>query len=379
MLDMSMFAINGLIAAYLARQFGVETFGQYIIITSFVSVLTMFTRGIQTSIAEMHSNKSMILEIRSGRIFRSEIQALVFGLKISAIWILFAPLLVSYGNVSMIPTLSASIIPPVASMFAVVVGRLQGSGQFLHWRAALLLSTVIQIPLVFIADIFNSPLTLFIIILAIPISLISVFELRFFRPIGTRFIEHELKFSLTPGFVSVLAMSATQIPLVYARHEIPTDQSAPLIVFIYILGLFIGISSTLGFFLLPRYGIKGSPSSYSLKHHWINSVPLILFFLVYFPIGNRVVGAVIGSSFELRATLPFIFSAFLSSLFWSIYSSLIHERLNKFRMKFALGILFIIVIEFFVINFFGLQIEIFFVVHALVALLSIIFALFVTK
>jgi hypothetical protein len=66
-------------------------------------------------------------------------------------------------------------------------------------------------------------------------------------------------------------------------------------------------------------------------------------------------------------------------LFWSIYSSLIHERLNKFRMKFALGILFIIVIEFFVINFFGLQIEIFFVVHALVALLSIIFALFVTK
>lgn len=379
MIDMSMFAINGSIAAYLARQFGVETFSQYIIITSFVSVFTLFTRGIQTSIAEIHSNHLMTSAHHSGSEFITEVQALIFGLRISALWLLFTPLLVSYGKVSIIPTLSASVIPPIASVFAVVVGRLQGIGKFFHWRAALLLSTVLQVPLVFVADAFNSPLSLFILILVIPISIVTVFEYRFFRPPETQFIEHQLNVPLTPGLISVLAMSATQLPIIYIRHEIPNDRSAPIIVFIYILGLFIGISSTLGSFLLPKFVKEGGLISKSINRHMMNSMPLVLFFLVYFPTGNRLIGSVIGSNFELHFTLPFVFAGFFSSFFWCVYSSLIHERLNKFRLNFVFGIVCLVVAEFLIINSFSLRIEIFFIIHGVVALISVIFALFVTK
>jgi len=379
MFDMSMFAINGSIAAYLARQFGVETFSQYIIITSFISVFTLLTRGIQTSIADVHSIDSMISTQHSDRGFGIEIQALIFGFKISALWVLFTPLLVWYGTVSIIPTLSATIIPPIASVFAVVVGRLQGLGQFIHWRAALLFATALQVPLVFVADALNSPLSLFILILVIPIAVVAAFEIRFFRPPGMRFREKQLKVSLTPGLISVLAMSATQLPIIYIRHEIPNNQSTPIIVFVYILGLFIGISSTLGFFLLPKFVKEVRLSSKSISRHFMNSIPLILFFLVYFPTGNKVIGLIIGSNFKLRFTLPFVFASFFSSLSWSVYSSLIHERLNKFRLNFVFGISCLVAFEFLIINYFSLQIEVFFIVHSLVALISVFLALFVTK
>ena len=374
-----MFVINGSIATYLARQFGPETFSQYIIITSFVSVFTLLTRGIQTSVAESYSSELVITVKNKDPRFGSEIQALIFGLLISALWLLFTPFLVAYGSISLFPALTAAFIPPVTSVVAVAVGRLQGCGRFFHWRAALLISTFLQIPLVLTADLFDLPISVFVIILVVPISIIAIFEIRFSRPANARFIENRLKPSLIPGLISALAMSATQLPLIYIRHEIPNSQSAPLIVFVYLSGLFIGIGSTLGSFLMTKYRPHGRISLRSLDHHLVNSIPLVLFLLAYFPLGNYFIGAIIGHNFEVKLTLPFIVFGSISSLLWCVYSSLVYERIHKFKSIFVLEMFMIVVFEFVAINYSSFNIETFFIFHGLIALVSIIFALFSTK
>ncbi len=377
--DILTFVINGSIATYLARQFGPETFSQYIIITSFISVFTLFTRGIQTSVAQIYSNELVIQVKKNNTRFSSEKQALMFGLMISALWLLFIPFLVTYGKVALWPALSATVIPPATSVFAVAIGRLQGRGRFFHWRVALLISTSLQIPLVVIADLFDSPLSVFVIILVVPTSIIAIFEIRFSRPTDARSIEHRLKPSIIPGLISVLTMSATQLPLIYIRHEVPHSQSASLIIFVYISGLFIGISSTLGFFMMTKYKPQGNLSFNVINHHLINSIPLVLFLFFYFPLGNNLVGLIIGSSFELKLSILIVVYGSISSILWCIFSSLIYERLNVFDSKFVIGLAALVTLEFIVINQFGFNVEIFFLCHACFALVSITFALFSTK
>ena len=377
--DLTMFVVNGLIAVYLARQFGPETFSQYIIITSFVSVFTLLTRGIQTSVAEIHSKHSGVKSQAKVSRLSTEVQALFFGLSVSVLWLTFVPFLAVYSNVSILPALSAAVIPPATSVVSVIIGRLQGRHLFFRWRLVLLISTLLQLPLVVVADLFNSPLSVFIIVLVFPVSIVAFIESRLSQRSHAQIIEGKLKPSLIPGLVSVLSMAATQLPLIYLRHEIPNSQSAPLIVYVYVSGLFIGISSTLGSFLMTKYKSEGELNYKSLNHHFINSIPLLLFLFFYFPLGNNLTAVIIGGDFKIDISLEFVVFASLSSILWCVYSSLIYERLNVFKFNFVIGISTMVILEFIIINSFSININLFFILHGLFALASFVFAFFSTK
>ena len=379
-LDLSMFAINGLIAVYLARRFGPEVFSQYLLITSFISVFSLFTRGIQTSIAQSYPQQQFNLgHFRLISNLYSEKRSLIFGFRLSLLWLIFVPFLNIYGHVSLLPALSATVILPTSSLLAVVIGRLQGSGQFFRWRLSLLLTTSLQVPIILVAAYLKSPLSVFILILAVPSFILSIYQICLHRPIHANSLEENIKIGLAPGGISVLSMAAIQLPLIYVRHKFTGNQSTPLLIFIYSSGLFIGISSTLGSFLLPDYDSAQKFDYRKLKTHLLNMLPMLVFLALYFPLGSFVIRAALGPDFTLTNNFNFSLISSISFLIWGVYSSLIHERLNEFKSRFLISILCLVFSEFLLINIFDVSINEFFCTHAVFGLLSLFAALLVTK
>ena len=110
-----MIAANGLIAIYLARRFGAQTFSQYVLITAAVSSLTLLTHGIQSSIAHSYASDTLqrSSEIAPSR-YIGELRSIKVGVTLAMIWLLFTPILSYLGHLSLAPTVSAVAIIPIA-------------------------------------------------------------------------------------------------------------------------------------------------------------------------------------------------------------------------------------------------------------------------
>jgi hypothetical protein len=326
-----MIATNGLIAIYLARRFGAQTFSQYVLITAAVSSLTLLTRGIQSSIA--HSYAFDTLQ-RSSEIVPSryigEFRSIKVGVTLAIIWLLFTPILSYLGHLPLAPTVSAVAIIPIASLGALVSGRMQGTRKFFEWRISLLITTLIQGPLVFAAATLHAPLSVFILILAIPTAVYALIRIRNFRPSNADIVEEGFSLSLAPGVTSALSMLGSQLPLLLVRHNFLDDQIGPLMMFIYGMGILSGISATLGSYLLPKFvqSRKLKTADILIRTHILHATPLIAFFTAYIIFGSNLTRIAVGSQYVLATPVMTLTSALLCFFIWAVQSSLLQERMS---------------------------------------------------
>ena len=324
-------ATNGLIAVYLARRFGAQTFSQYVLITTAVTCLTMLTLGIKSSVAHSYASQSLPISLLiSPSRYPSELRSLRFGLILATIWLLFAPLLSYVGHVSLLPIISAAALIPIASIGSLISGRMQGTRKFIEWRILLLSSTLTQGPLVFVAANLNAPISVFILILAIPGSIYSLINIRNFRPVNADFFEVNFSLSLAPGIASMFSMLGSQLPLLLVRHNFPDNKLGPLIMFIYVMGVLSGLSATLGSYLLPGFVLdrKKKTANIFMRTHVIHATPLIVFFTAYIFFGSNLTRIAVGSQYVMAAPVKTLTSALLCFFIWAVQSSLLQERMS---------------------------------------------------
>lgn len=326
-----MIAANGLIAIYLARRFGAQTFSQYVLITAAVSSLTLLTRGIQSSIAHSYASDTLqrSSEIAPSR-YIGELRSIKVGVSLAMTWLLFTPILSYLGRLSLAPTVSAVAIIPIASLGALVSGRMQGTRKFFEWRISLLITTLIQGPLVFAAATLHAPLSVFILILAIPTAVYALIRIRNFRPIHADIVEEGFSLSLAPGVTSALSMLGSQLPLLLVRHNFLDDQIGPLMMFIYGMGILSGISATLGSYLLPKFvqGRELKTADILIRTHIMHATPLVAFFTAYIFFGSNLTRIAVGSQYVLAAPVMTLTSALLCFFIWAVQSSLLQERMS---------------------------------------------------
>ena len=329
--ELLMIAANGLIAIYLARRFGAQTFSQYVLITAAVSSLTLLTRGIQSSIAHSYASDTLqrSSEIAPSR-YIGELRSIKVGVTLAMIWLLFTPILSYLGHLSLAPTVSAVVIIPVASLGALVSGRMQGTRKFFEWRMSLLITTLIQGPLVLAAATLHAPLSVFILILAIPTAVYASIRIRNFRPIHADIVEEGFSLSLAPGVTSALSMLGSQLPLLLVRHNFLDDQIGPLMMFIYGMGILSGISATLGSYLLPKFvqGRELKTADILIRTHIMHATPLVAFFTAYIFFGSNLTRIAVGSQYVLAAPVMTLTSALLCFFIWAVQSSLLQERMS---------------------------------------------------
>ena len=329
--ELLMIAANGLIAIYLARRFGAQTFSQYVLITAAVSSLTLLTRGIQSSIAHSYASDTLqrSSEIAPSR-YIGELRSIKVGVTLAMIWLLFTPILSYLGHRSLAPTVSAVAIIPIASLGALVSGRMQGTRKFFEWRISLLITTLIQGPLVFAAATLHAPLSVFILILAIPTAVYASIRIRNFRPIHADIVEEGFSLSLAPGVTSALSMLGSQLPLLLVRHNFLDDQIGPLMMFIYGMGILSGISATLGSYLLPKFvqGRELKTADILIRTHIMHATPLVAFFTAYIFFGSNLTRIAVGSQYVLAAPVMTLTSALFCFFIWAVQSSLLQERMS---------------------------------------------------
>ena len=259
-----------------------------------------------------------------------ELRSIKVGVTLAMIWLLFTPILSYLGHLSLAPTVSAVVIIPVASLGALVSGRMQGTRKFFEWRMSLLITTLIQGPLVLAAATLHAPLSVFILILAIPTAVYASIRIRNFRPIHADIVEEGFSLSLAPGVTSALSMLGSQLPLLLVRHNFLDDQIGPLMMFIYGMGILSGISATLGSYLLPKFvqGRELKTADILIRTHIMHATPLVAFFTAYIFFGSNLTRIAVGSQYVLAAPVMTLTSALLCFFIWAVQSSLLQERMS---------------------------------------------------
>jgi len=373
-------ATNGLIAIFLARRFGAQTFSQYVFITAAVSSLTILTLGIKSSIAHSYASQSLPISVSlSPSRYASEFRSIRFGLILATIWLLFAPLFSYVGHLSLLPIVSATALIPIATLGSLVSGRMQGTQKFFEWRILLLLSTLIQCPLVFVAAFMHAPLSIFILILAIPGFFYSLINIRNFRPMNADFVEIDFSLSLASGVTSALAMLGSQLPLLLVRHNFLDDQMGPLMMFIYGMGILSGISATLGSYLLPKsvQSREIKTADILIRTHVIHATPLVVFFTAYIFFGSNLTRVAVGSQYVLATPVITLTSALLCFFIWAVQSSLLQERMSVVTWTTSVVVALSVCAEAIALIVIQPSLILYFLIHAMFGLVNL-FALNVT-
>ncbi len=381
-IEIAITTINGLIAIFLARRFSAQTFSQYVLIISAVSSLTMLTLGIRSSIA--HAYASQTLEQFASKIpsrYASEFRSIRIGLFLGIIWLLFAPLISYVGNVSIIPVIFSTALIPFASLGSLITGRMQGERKFFAWRMSILISTFIQLPLVYIAATLRAPLSLFIILLIIPSALFSWVRAKHFRPVNADIIEQNFPLSLAPGVTACFSMLGSQLPLLLVRSNFDELQIGPIVMFIYGMGILSAASGVLGSYLLPKFvqSKNSIKSSFLLRTHAMHATPLLCFFGVYVFFGSEITRIAVGTQYVLNASTMTLSSALLCFFIWSIQSSLLQERMSVVGWSTTVIIGSCVSVEAALLFLIEPSIFVYFLLHALFGLVVLIALNLTTK
>jgi hypothetical protein len=183
-----MAATNAGLAFILARHFGGLVFNEYIAITSIVLAFSQAAKGFQATTA---------IEFALGthepnRVFhRGDGLTLLFGTSLFILWFLASPLILSVLQTSPISTVSAGLLLPAATLGYRAAGKYQGTLQFSKWQIATCLTSMLQIPIIAVVLTLRTPLSVFILALAIPSTALFLWATFDTRNVTIRPITHD--------------------------------------------------------------------------------------------------------------------------------------------------------------------------------------------
>lgn len=336
-LDIVMFATNGFASLIVARGLGPDRYATYVAITSLVGVASLASLSVQASAAAIHSvTPAPLLQTESYNFWfgSGERKAIQTGFTLSALWIISLPLATHYLDTSFTFLLLAVPTLIVGSLGSLYSGRLQGREEFITWRSFLTIATTSQLIIVAVILQLNS-IHLLIAVLPLPtVFFICITHLKL-RGIKCRSIEAGMTIRLGPSIAVIAVALGSNLPLVLIRRS-PTDYDlGSLALLFYSFSVVVGIGTTLGSILLPKFVQRKSKgnSVISWKNHFANAGLIFPIFIVYLFFGPDLMGLYFQKT-PAETLSPVTSSLIVFSCFiWGTNVSAMQESMSEIRMR----------------------------------------------
>jgi hypothetical protein len=364
---------NAGLAFILARHFGGLVFNEYIAITSVAIAISQATKGLQSTTATEFIFAS---ERRRGLFHTGDFSALLVGSGLLVIWLLASPLIILVLDISLATTITAGFLLPAATMGYRAAGKYQGTLQFTKWQIATCLTSMLQIPLMVITLLLKAPLSAFIASLALPSMALFLWA-----TLDTRNLKSEplAQRNLRTATSSVMAVSCAfglQIPLLFLQRNYISSETATLTAISLLLVMLVGISTTLGSFLLPRFvAMPKDSTSNGFKTHLYTSIPSVLFVLTIPFIAHWVIPFLFGPSYDTKVPTITLFGICMSYSVWAVVGSAVQERLGSVTTSRALIFAGITIVQLVVVSTISMPIRLYYIIHLLFGIINLALAL----
>jgi hypothetical protein len=364
---------NASLAFVLARHFGGVSFNEYIAVTSVVLAISQVSKGFQSTTAAefIHgSHKSYgLFHVGDG-------SALLFGLLFFIIWILFSPITILVLDTSPPITITAGLLLPAATMGYRAAGKYQGQRKFAKWQITTCITTLVQIPVVFVVLSLRAPVSVLVATLTIPSMLLFFWSTFDTRSVEVSSINFRVKNTFSSSFMAISTAVGLQIPLLFLKHHYEDSIVSNLTAISLLLMVIVGLSATFGSFLLPRFLLSPSRTFFGgFMAHLYTSLPSILLLLVFPFIGSWVIPFLFGPSYSGRISTATLFFVSCSYAVWTIVGSLVQERLGSVTFLRATIFGLISLTQILTVSSVTISIELYYVIHVLYGLLNLLFAL----
>jgi O-antigen/teichoic acid export membrane protein len=321
--------INGLLIALLARKLDDDDFAIYIATVSLVTVFGSFTLGIRTITAHDYALSRERLTNGSS-IFRSI--TLLVGI-FAGVWLASSQIFRTYLQIPTIYLFIATTILVASVLGSYATGVLQGLRRFELWQKLVLLTTIIQIPLILFPVGRQLGVGYFLAILSIPSVCLFFFTFfitknSFVQP-TPRFVKVAIGEGLSLGGVTLMLQGPIFSSRLIDDSKISVTTASIGLLFLTLCGL----SSTMGSYLLPDRVMKDDQtfSKETLKPHIIHTFPLLLAGVVLLAFGQNILTFVFGDKIGSDIPRPLMVLIITSYALWSIGQSLLNACINSLK------------------------------------------------
>ena len=319
--------VNGLLIALLARKLGDNDFAIYVTVVSLITVFGSFTLGIKTVTARDYALSETISMASGG--LTSSLTTLI-AVFVTA-WIASCQIFIFYLQLPFIYLIIATAILASSVLGSYATGVLQGLQKFQLWQKLVLITTVIQIPLILFPIGKQLGVGYFLAILAIPSILLFFITLLFAKRLLVRPSQNFTKLAINEG-ISLGAVTLMLQGPVFSSRLIEDSKTSVTTASTGLLFLALcGLSSTLGSYLLPAHVLKDDQafSKEMLRPHLVHTIPLLITGLWLLMFGQNILQIIFNDKFSSNIPKPLMGLIIVCYALWSIGQSLLNSCINS--------------------------------------------------
>jgi O-antigen/teichoic acid export membrane protein len=320
---------NGLLIALLARKLNDNDFTIYVATVSLITVFGSFTLGIKTTTSREYAlSKTHLTSI-------ADISTpLVMLITIFVVaWIASFQVLESYLQIPSIYLLIAASILAASVLGSYATGMLQGLQKFVFWQSLVLITTIIQIPLILFPIGKRLGVGYFLAILAVPSVLLFGCAVIAARKSLTNPSQNFIRLSINEGLSLGAVTLMLQGPVFSSRlmddSKVSVSTASLGLLFLALCGL----SSTLGSYLLPAHVLKDRQefNRDMLKPHVIHTIPLLLAGLFLLISKQNPLNIIFSDKYSFD--MPKLLMGLITVCYalWSIGQSLLHSCITSLK------------------------------------------------